>query len=172
MRPLRFRESDEYALRSHTNAQRAQKEGKLKDVEPISVEEGSSKMETIAYDNGIRVSPMNVLAKLKPAFIKPHGTVTAGGLMAGFRVGPSLALFITRFRERLLPLRRCISGSAIDGGVRAQERVQAEGLHPRDHVPSSRPQGSAAARAGLRHPTAHGQSEIVRGRSSPLSLRA
>lgn len=28
-------------------------------------------------DNGIRVSTPEQLAKLKPAFIKPHGTVTA-----------------------------------------------------------------------------------------------
>ena len=27
-------------------------------------------------DNGIRVSTMDKVSKLKPAFIKPHGTVT------------------------------------------------------------------------------------------------
>lgn len=31
----------------------------------------------IEKDNGIRVSPVDKLAKLKPAFVKPHGTVTA-----------------------------------------------------------------------------------------------
>lgn len=31
----------------------------------------------IEKDNGIRVSPIDKLAKLKPAFVKPHGTVTA-----------------------------------------------------------------------------------------------
>lgn len=31
----------------------------------------------IENDNGIRVSPIEKLAKLKPAFVKPHGTVTA-----------------------------------------------------------------------------------------------
>ena len=31
----------------------------------------------ITHDNGIRVSTTEQLAKLKPAFIKPHGTVTA-----------------------------------------------------------------------------------------------
>ena len=29
-------------------------------------------------DNGIRVTPLEKLAALKPAFVKPHGTVTAG----------------------------------------------------------------------------------------------
>lgn len=33
--------------------------------------------DTVAKDNGIRPSSMDQLAKLKPAFIKPHGTVTA-----------------------------------------------------------------------------------------------
>lgn len=32
---------------------------------------------TVDKDNGIRVSTKEQLAKLKPAFIKPHGTVTA-----------------------------------------------------------------------------------------------
>jgi len=31
----------------------------------------------IEKDNGIRVSPIDKLAKLKAAFVKPHGTVTA-----------------------------------------------------------------------------------------------
>ena len=31
----------------------------------------------IDKDNGIRVSTPEQLAKLKPAFVKPHGTVTA-----------------------------------------------------------------------------------------------
>lgn len=32
---------------------------------------------TVTADNGIRVSTPAQMAKLKPAFIKPHGTVTA-----------------------------------------------------------------------------------------------
>jgi acetyl-CoA acyltransferase len=31
----------------------------------------------ISRDNGIRVSTLEQMAKLKPAFIKPYGTVTA-----------------------------------------------------------------------------------------------
>lgn len=31
----------------------------------------------VTEDNGIRVSTKDKLAKLKPAFVKPHGTVTA-----------------------------------------------------------------------------------------------
>ncbi|KAJ8609346.1 hypothetical protein CTAYLR_009302 [Chrysophaeum taylorii] len=58
---------DEYALRSHENARRAHAEGYYKD-ELVPVD---------ATENGIRVSTPDQLAKLKPAFIKPHGTHTA-----------------------------------------------------------------------------------------------
>ena len=33
--------------------------------------------EPVTKDNGIRVSTLEQMAKLKPAFIKPQGTVTA-----------------------------------------------------------------------------------------------
>ena len=33
--------------------------------------------EPVAVDNGVRVSTMEQMQKLKPAFIKPHGTITA-----------------------------------------------------------------------------------------------
>lgn len=31
---------------------------------------------TVKADNGIRVSTPEQMAKLKPAFVKPHGTIT------------------------------------------------------------------------------------------------
>lgn len=37
----------------------------------------SGRTETVTADNGIRVSTLQQMAKLKPAFVKPHGTVTA-----------------------------------------------------------------------------------------------
>ncbi|XP_030054500.1 trifunctional enzyme subunit beta, mitochondrial [Microcaecilia unicolor] len=66
-------EQDEYALRSHTLAKKAQDEGFLSDVIPYKV----PGKETVTKDNGIRPSSMEQMAKLRPAFIKPHGTVTA-----------------------------------------------------------------------------------------------
>ena len=39
----------------------------------------------VEKDNGIRASSMEKMGKLKPAFIKPHGTVTAAN--ASFLVG-------------------------------------------------------------------------------------
>lgn len=64
-------EQDEYALRSHTLADKAQKEGNLSDIAPIFTKKG-----LVEKDNGIRVSSLLDMAKLKPAFIKPYGTVT------------------------------------------------------------------------------------------------
>jgi len=67
-------EQDEFAIRSHTMAQKAQEEGHLSDVEPVVV---SKKVGIVSKDNGIRVSTPAQMAKLKAAFVKPHGTITA-----------------------------------------------------------------------------------------------
>lgn len=67
------REQDEFALRSHTLADKAFKEGLLKDIEPVVV----GKKGLISRDNGVRVSTMEKISKLNPAFVKPHGTTTA-----------------------------------------------------------------------------------------------
>ncbi|KFZ45981.1 hypothetical protein N321_01547, partial [Antrostomus carolinensis] len=66
-------EQDEYALRSHTLAKRAQDGGLLLDVVPFKV----PGKDTVTKDNGIRPSSMEQMGKLKPAFVKPYGTVTA-----------------------------------------------------------------------------------------------
>lgn len=70
-------EQDEYALRSHLLAAQANDEGLFgKELIPAPV---PPSFETVTSDNGYRAdSTMEKLAKLKPAFIKPHGSVTAG----------------------------------------------------------------------------------------------
>ncbi|CAB1339724.1 unnamed protein product, partial [Coregonus sp. 'balchen'] len=70
---VEFMSDDEFALRSHTLAKQAQDAGLLSDVISFKV----PGRDMVAKDNGIRPSSMEQLAKLKPAFIKPHGTVTA-----------------------------------------------------------------------------------------------
>ncbi|KAK3930318.1 Trifunctional enzyme subunit beta, mitochondrial [Frankliniella fusca] len=67
-------EQDDYARRSHQLAHEAHEKGYLTDIVPFPIP-GSSKV--ISRDEGVRVSDPEKLAKLKPAFIKPHGTVTA-----------------------------------------------------------------------------------------------
>ena len=47
--------------------------------------------QTVTADNGIRVSTQEQMARLKPAFVKPHGTVTAAN--ASFLVCPVYSWF-------------------------------------------------------------------------------
>lgn len=63
-------------MRSHQLAHKAFTNGKLKDLVPVFV---PGLDEPVMKDNGVRGdSTLAQLSKLKPAFIKPHGTVTAG----------------------------------------------------------------------------------------------
>lgn len=69
-------QSDAYALRSHLGAVAAREAGYF-DAEllPVVVPSGT----VVDRDNGVRDdSSMERLARLKPAFVKPFGTVTAG----------------------------------------------------------------------------------------------
>jgi len=68
------KEQDDFARRSHQNAANAKEKGYLSDIVPVKVPKSK---DFITEDNGIRVSTEQQMAKLKPAFIKPHGTVTA-----------------------------------------------------------------------------------------------
>ena len=70
-------EQDDFARRSHTLAQAAAEAGNLSDIIPVKTPKGK---DFITVDNGIRITPAEKMAKLKPAFIKPHGTVTAARL--------------------------------------------------------------------------------------------
>lgn len=67
-------EQDEYALRSHSKAHWASEKGLLSDVLPYKV---PGVADTVVKDNGIRPSTIEQMSKLKAAFIKPHGTITA-----------------------------------------------------------------------------------------------
>ena len=70
-------DQDQYALRSHQLAAKAIESGLLKDeVWPVQV---PPTMKTVERDNGPRGdTSLEKLQKLRPAFIKPHGTLTAG----------------------------------------------------------------------------------------------
>jgi acetyl-CoA acyltransferase len=70
------KEQDEYALRSHLKAAQAQENGILsEEIEPLLL---PPKFNTITNDNGIRAdSTMEKLEKLRPAFVKPYGSITA-----------------------------------------------------------------------------------------------
>ncbi|SMO50623.1 thiolase family protein [Gracilimonas mengyeensis] len=70
-------DQDEYALRSHQLAAKATNKGWLdQELIPAKI---PPKFEVVPHDNGFREdTSLEKLAKLRPAFIKPHGTVTAG----------------------------------------------------------------------------------------------
>lgn len=74
-------EQDEYALRSHQLAAKATREGLLaEEITPALVQPD---FDVVREDNVFREdTTMEKLGKLKPAFIKPHGTVTAGNASA------------------------------------------------------------------------------------------
>ncbi len=71
------KEEDEYALRSHKLAAEARDKGFFdEEITPVPV---PPDYKIIDADNGIRGdSTLEKLSSLKPAFIKPHGTHTAG----------------------------------------------------------------------------------------------
>ncbi|KAJ3254342.1 3-ketoacyl-CoA thiolase, peroxisomal [Boothiomyces macroporosus] len=67
-------EQDAFALRSHTLAAKAQKEGLFKEeIVPVTLSNGT----VVDSDDGIRGATAEGLAKLRPAF-KKDGTTTAG----------------------------------------------------------------------------------------------
>ena len=70
-------EQDEFALRSHTLAAKAWEEGKFKDeVEPVMI---APEFNAIEQDNTFYPdSSIQKLSSLKPVFVRPNGTVTAG----------------------------------------------------------------------------------------------
>ncbi|XP_045762245.1 trifunctional enzyme subunit beta, mitochondrial [Maniola jurtina] len=95
------KEQDDYALSSHTKAHEAQQKGYFTDLIPVKVE---GKDGLVEKDNGIRVSTPEQLAKLRPAFIKPHGTVTAAN--ASFLTdGASACLVMAESKAKELGLK-------------------------------------------------------------------
>merc|ERR1712209_260473 len=94
-------EQDEFAIRSHTMAQKAQEAGNLSDVEPVVV---NKKVGIVDKDNGIRVSTPEQMAKLKAAFVKPHGTITAANA-SYLTDGASACLLMTEEKAKELGLK-------------------------------------------------------------------
>ncbi len=87
-------------MRSHSNAKKAQEDGNLSDVLSIHV---NKKVGTISKDNGIRPSTPEQMAKLKAAFIKPHGTITAANA-SYLTDGASACLLMTEEKAKQLGL--------------------------------------------------------------------
>jgi acetyl-CoA C-acetyltransferase len=96
-------EQDEYALNSHRKAAAAIKAGKFKD-EILPVEIKQKKGDPIVFDTDEPVredTSLGALAKLKPAFRKEGGTVTAGNA-PGVNDGASAVVVTSLERARSL----------------------------------------------------------------------
>lgn len=94
-------EQDDFAHRSHTLAEKATKDGILaKEIVPVDL---PPNFKPVTIDNGIRVADRDKLAKLKPAFVKPHGTITAAN--ASFLTdGAAAVLLMSEDRAKELGL--------------------------------------------------------------------
>lgn len=95
------REQDEFALRSHQLADAATKNGNLSDLAPVFV---ANKKEPVTRDLGIRVSTLEQVSKLKPAFVKEFGTVTAANA-SYLTDGASACLIMSEEKAKQLGLK-------------------------------------------------------------------
>ena len=92
---------DEFCLRSHQLSSKAWEDGHLeKEVVNVSL---PPKFKPIKRDNGVRVSSLEKLAKLRPAFDKEYGTLTAAN-SSFLTDGGSAGLFMTEFKAKELGL--------------------------------------------------------------------
>lgn len=91
-------EQDDFARRSHLMAADARDKGYLTDLIPVKVPKAK---DFVTVDNGIRVSSQEQMAKLKPAFVKPHGTVTAAN-SSYLTDGASACLLMTEEKAKAM----------------------------------------------------------------------
>jgi len=91
-------EQDAYALRSHQGAARARREGWLAaEITPVTAPPA---FEALEHDDGIREdTSAERLAALRPAFVKPFGTVTAGN-SSPLTDGAAVTLLMSEERAR------------------------------------------------------------------------
>ncbi|KAI9349254.1 Thiolase, N-terminal domain-containing protein [Zopfochytrium polystomum] len=104
-------EQDAFALRSHTLAAKAQKEGLFdEEIIPIKLSSGT----VVSKDDGIRVPTAEILAKLRPAF-KPDGASTAGNSSQVTDGAAAVLLCRRSYAEKngLKPIARFLSFSTV-----------------------------------------------------------
>jgi acetyl-CoA C-acetyltransferase len=96
-------EQDEYALNSHRKAAAAIKAGKFKDeILPVEIPQKKGAPVILDADESVREdTSLDALAKLKPAFTKEGGTVTAGNA-PGVNDGASALVVTSLERARAL----------------------------------------------------------------------
>ena len=130
---------DMFALRSQEKAKAAQDAGRLaEEICPVDIPGRKGAVTTVEHDEHLRLSPLDVLAKLRTPF-RENGTVTAGNA-SGINDGAAAMIVASETAAKangLIPRARIISGAV--AGV--EPRIM--GMGP---VPASR---KVLARAGL-----------------------
>lgn len=95
------KDQDDFARRSHALADIATKKGWLSDIAQVNV---PNRSEPVSTDMGIRVSNEAQMARLKPAFVKEFGTVTAANA-SYLTDGASACLIMTEEKAKQLGLK-------------------------------------------------------------------
>jgi acetyl-CoA C-acetyltransferase len=96
-------QQDEFSLHSQTKALKAIEAGKFSDeIVPVQIKDGKNGPRLFAVDEFPRITDMDKLGKLKPAFRK-DGTVTAGN-SSGRNDGAAMLLMMTEQKARSLGL--------------------------------------------------------------------
>ena len=94
---------DELATRSQNNAEKARKEGRFKDeIVPVEVKDRKGNVTVVDTDEHIRDGvTIEGLAKLRPAFKKDGGTVTAGNA-SGINDGAAMLVLMKESKAKEL----------------------------------------------------------------------
>ena len=106
---------DEYAVNSHRKANEAQQAGRFRDeIVPVSIPQKKGEPLILDYDETVRAdTTAETLGKLKPAFKKDGGTVTAGNA-PGVNDGASALVITSAERAKELgiePLARIVASA-------------------------------------------------------------
>ncbi|GAA4308463.1 3-oxoadipyl-CoA thiolase [Nibribacter koreensis] len=110
-------DQDTFAVQSQTRYQEAAKAGKFKDeIVPVTIPQKKGEALVFDTDEHPRLSPLEKLAELKPAFVKEGGSVTAGNA-SGINDGAAAALIVSgdyMRKHNLKPMARIV-GAAVAG---------------------------------------------------------
>ena len=110
-------EQDQFALNSQMKATKARESGRFaEEITDIVIPQRKGEPKTVNTDEFIKpATSMEVLAKLKPAFVKENGSVTAGNA-SGLNEGAAAVLIASGEATRnygLNPLARIVSSAVV-----------------------------------------------------------
>ena len=108
-------EQDTFAYNSQLKYQQAAEANKFEDeIVPVTIDKGKGEKLVFSKDEQPRLSTVDVLAKLTPAFVKENGTVTAGN-SSGINDGAAATIVVSEAvvkQYNLKPLARVVAVTA------------------------------------------------------------